>query len=136
MLRRFGHDVTVFAAGGSHPHGELRCSFGEPVWPPNDTAELRHAAHAWQAICAEDPPFDVVHAQQATAIAFSLMCPTPTVLTLHHHRVDKLIDFYTDFRDVTYVAISRRQAELVPEVPIRHVVHHGLDVDLYDAGSG
>jgi glycosyltransferase involved in cell wall biosynthesis len=136
MLTRIGHDVTVFATGDSNPEGELRWHFREPMWPPSDTAELCHAAHAWQAICADDPPFDVVHAQQAMAIAFSVTCPTPTVLTLHHQRVDKLVDFYTAFRDVTYVAISRRQTQLSPEVPVRHVVHHGLDVDLYDAGTG
>jgi glycosyltransferase involved in cell wall biosynthesis len=136
MLTRIGHDVTVFATGDSNPQGELRWHFREPMWPPSDTSELRHAAHAWEAICSEDRPFDVVHAQQAMAIPFSLMSETPTLLTLHHHRIDKLVDFYRDFRDVTYVAISRRQAELVPEVRARHVVYHGLDVDLYDAGSG
>jgi glycosyltransferase involved in cell wall biosynthesis len=136
MFTRIGHDVTVFATGDSNPQGELRWHFREPMWPPNEAAELRHAAYAWRAICAEDPQFDVIHAQQAPAIAFSVMSSIPTVLTLHHQRVDKLVDFYTDFHDITYVGISRRQVELVPELPVRHVVHHGLDVDLYDAGNG
>ena len=64
------------------------------------------------------------------------MCPTPTVLTLHHDRVNKLVDYYSDFRDVTFVAISHRQAALIPEVGVRHVVHHGLDVDDYHLGDG
>ncbi len=60
----------------------------------------------------------------------------PTVLTLHHERIDKLVDYYCDFPEVTTVAISRRQAELLPEMRVRHVVHHGLDVDRYPAGAG
>jgi glycosyltransferase involved in cell wall biosynthesis len=136
MLTRLGHEVVVFASGDSTPAAELRAHFAEPVWPPNDMAELRHSAFAWRSVSLENPPFDVVHAHQAPAISFSAVCSTPTVLTLHHHRVDELIDFYLDFPDVTHVAISHRQAQLVPELGVRHVVHHGLDVDLYEAGNG
>jgi glycosyltransferase involved in cell wall biosynthesis len=133
VFTRIGHHVTVFATGDSSTAGDLRWHFETPTWPPDDVVELRHAAYAWRSICAEDAPFDVVHAHQATAIPFSPLCPTPTVLTLHHDRTDHLVGLYTDFTDVTYVAISRRQAELIPEVGVRHVIHHGLDVDLYDA---
>jgi glycosyltransferase involved in cell wall biosynthesis len=136
MLTRAGHHVTVFATGDSDPEADLRWHFPTAVWPPSDTVELRHAAHAWRSISLEDPPFDVVHAHQAPAVSFSLVCPTPTVLTLHHDRVDSFTEYYADFPSVTYVAISQRQAELVPELPIRHVVHHGLDIDRYDAGDG
>jgi glycosyltransferase involved in cell wall biosynthesis len=135
-LTRAGHEVTVFATGDSMPEAELRWHFRRPVWPPNDTVELRHAAHAWRAICEERPAFDVVHAHQAPAVSFSLFCPVPTVLTLHHERIEKLVDYYADFRSVSYVAISHRQAELVPELDIRHVVHHGLDLADYAAGDG
>jgi glycosyltransferase involved in cell wall biosynthesis len=131
-----GHQVTVFATGDSTPEAELRAHFPAPVWPPDDMAELRHSAFAWRSIGAEDPPFDVIHAHQAPAIAFSAVCPVPTVVTFHHERIDKLVEYYRDFRDVTPVAISRRQAELLPELGVRHVVHHGLDVDRYDAGHG
>ncbi len=135
-LKRNGHHVTVFATGDSTPEGELRAHFPAPVWPPDDLAELRHSAFAWNSICAEDPPFDVVHAHQASAVAFSAVCRVPTVVTFHHERIEKLVEYYRDFRDVTPVAISRRQADLLPELGVRHVVHHGLDVDRYDAGRG
>jgi glycosyltransferase involved in cell wall biosynthesis len=137
MLTRIGHDVTVFATGDSAPEGgELRWHLRAPAWPPDDLVELRHAAYAWRSIAAESPPFDVVHAHQAPAVAFSAVCPAPTVLTLHHERVDRLTAYYADFPDVSYVAISERQAELLPELDCRLVVHHGLDPDLYDAGDG
>jgi glycosyltransferase involved in cell wall biosynthesis len=135
-LSRAGHGVTVFATGDSHPEAELRWRFASAVWPPCDTVELRHVAYAWRSIHKEEPPFDVVHVHHSAAVSFSAVCPTPTVLTLHHDRVDKLTEYYADFRDVSYVAISRRQAELVPELAIRHVVHHGLDLDQYPPGDG
>jgi glycosyltransferase involved in cell wall biosynthesis len=135
-LKRGGHHVTVFATGDSTPDAELRAHFAGPVWPPDDMAELRHSAFAWSSICTEDPPFDVIHAHQAPAIAFSAVCRVPTVVTFHHERIEKLVEYYRDFRDVTPVAISRRQADLLPELGVRHVVHHGLDVDRYDVGQG
>ncbi len=135
-LKRDGHHVTVFATGDSTPDAELRSHFALPVWPPDDLAELRHSAFAWTSICAEDPPFDVIHAHQAPAIAFSALWPVPTVVTFHHERIEKLVEYYRDFRTVTPVAISKRQAELLPELGVRHVVHHGLDIDRYDAGQG
>jgi glycosyltransferase involved in cell wall biosynthesis len=135
-LSRFGHEVTVFATGDSRPAGRLRWHFPRPVWPPNEMADLRHSAHAWREICSEDPPFDVVHVHQAPAVSFSTISPVPTVSTLHHDRNQKLVDYYNGFRDVTYVAISRRQAELLPEIDVRHVVYHGLDGDECPAGDG
>ncbi len=136
MLTRAGHRVTVFATGDSKPEADLQWHFAAPVWPPDSNVELRHAAYAWREICRQSPPFDVVHAHHAPAVAFGLVCSKPTVLTLHHDRVDGLTEYYTDFRDILYVAISHRQAALVPELDVRHVVHHGLDLDDYAAGDG
>ncbi|GAC1537031.1 MAG: glycosyltransferase family 4 protein [Polyangiales bacterium] len=137
-LVSLGHDVTVYATGDSRPAGKLRFRFTRPVWPPNDLAELRHAAFAWNHIAAQQAtrPFDVIHTHQAPSLAFATMHATPTLLTLHHERDPSLLDFYLDFPDVRYVAISRRQAELAPEMRVEHVVHHGLDPALYDAGDG
>jgi glycosyltransferase involved in cell wall biosynthesis len=135
-LGRRGHDVTVFATRDSTPEADLRAHFDKAVWPPDEMAELRHAAYAWRSIAGEDPPFDVVHAHQAQALSFSILHPTPTVFTLHHERVDHLVSYYTDFPDVAYVSISRRQAALVPEMRVHDVVHHGLDIDRYEAGHG
>ncbi|MGH7270182.1 MAG: glycosyltransferase family 4 protein [Polyangiaceae bacterium] len=131
-----GHDVTVFATGDSHPECELRSHFDEAIWPPDSMAELRHAAYAWRDILLDRSPFDVVHAHQPQALAFSLVCPTPTVLTLHHDRLDALAGYYRDFPAVEVVAISHRQAQLCPGMAVQHVVHHGLADDRYPMGEG
>jgi glycosyltransferase involved in cell wall biosynthesis len=135
MLTRRGHHVTVYATGDSEPGTELRYRFAAPIWPPNDASELRHAAFAWREIARGG--FDVVHVHQAPSIALGALVPgLPLVATLHHCRDPALIDFYLDFPETTFVAISRRQAELVPELAVRHVVHHGLDPCHYPAGDG
>lgn len=135
-LEALGHDVTVYATGDSSPAGQLRYRFRRPVWPPDDLAELRHAAFAWHHVATHDPPFDLVHVHQAPAAAFSAMHDVPVALTLHHARDESLVDYYLDFPDVHYVAISSRQAELVPELQFAQVIHHGLDPARYPAGRG
>jgi glycosyltransferase involved in cell wall biosynthesis len=139
-LSRRGHDVTVYATGDSAPEASLQYRFARPVWPPDVFAELRHAAFAWGHIAAQRPPFDVVHAHQAPSISFSGACRcergVPVVLTLHHDRNEGLVEYYRDFPHVAYVAISQRQADLVPELHLRGVVHHGADPELYPEGGG
>ena len=136
-LTRCGHDVTTFATGDSEPSGRLQWRFERPVWPPYESAELRHAAHAWQQITATPGAFDVVHTHQAPSLALaSIARSIRTVYTIHHCRDERLIELYRDFPGAAYVGISRRQAELVPEVPVEEVILHGLDPDLYDAGRG
>lgn len=133
-LVALGHDVTVYATGDSRPPAKLRHHFDEPVWPPNDLAETRHATFAWRDILRGR--YDVVHVNHATALPGSLFVAKPTVLTLHHERVPSLVDFYRDFPEIEYVAISARQRELAPEIHRAHVVHHGLDPERYPEGSG
>jgi|CZKU01.1.fsa_nt_gi glycosyltransferase involved in cell wall biosynthesis len=136
-LTRLGHDVTTFATGDSEPSGKLQWRFEKPVWPPYESAELRHAAHAWQAITAPSAAFDIVHTHQAPSLAFASIAPSiRTVYTIHHCRDERLIDLYRDFPNATYVGISRRQAELIPEIPVDEIILHGLDPDLYEAGRG
>ncbi len=137
QLTHLGHDVTLYATGDSRVEGvEVRSCFDAPVWPPNDLAELRHASFAFRDVIASPHRFDVIHAHQAQALPLAAMCSVPIVLTMHHKRIESLVDYYEDFPHAAFVAISRRQAELVPELDVEFVVHHGLDSDLYPEGGG
>jgi glycosyltransferase involved in cell wall biosynthesis len=136
-LTRLGHDVTTFATGDSEPEGKLQFRFEKPVWPPYESAELRHAGYAWREITAPGAGYDIVHAHQAPSLAFAATHPSVrTVYTIHHCRDERLIDLYKDFPNATYVGISRRQAALIPEIQVEEIILHGLDVDLYEAGAG
>jgi glycosyltransferase involved in cell wall biosynthesis len=136
-LLSLGHDVTTYATGDSTVLGQLRYHFQKPCWPPNELAELRHAGFAWNDIAHSTQAFDVVHAHHAAALPYHLILPQhATALTVHHMRVDDLVQHYRSYPDVAYVAISNRQAQLSPDVPFARTIHHGLDPALYSRGEG
>jgi len=124
-LVRAGHEVTLFATGDSRTAADLRWLYRESVWPIEAMAELNHVAWSCAEIAAD--AFDVVHANQAAALALSRFVRAPLVYTLHHDRVDELSRFYGCHPDVQYVAISERQRELEDPLPHIDVVHHGID---------
>src|SRR5262249_60456856 len=128
------HEVTVYATGDSRPAARLRSHFEQPKWPPDERAEVRHVAYAFGDIAAQG--FDVVHVNQVQALPYAAQSGLPAVLTLHHPRDDKMLAAYADFPSVTYVGISARQVETMPELSGAQVVHHGLDPSLYPAGPG
>ena len=129
-----GHVLTVYAPGTSRPPGRLRWCFPRPIWPPDHARELEHAEHAWRDLL-RDPP-DVVHVNSADALLAPSRRDLPTIATLHHARADQLLDRLRCARPAHLVAISRRQAELVPELAIESVIYHGLDLARYPAGTG
>jgi glycosyltransferase involved in cell wall biosynthesis len=134
-LLQLGHQVTTFATGDSLVPGRLRYRFATPAWPPNELVETRHACHAWREIAGALRDFDLVHLHHAAGLPFHELVPLPCVMTIHHTRVDELVEHYQAFPRTTYVAISQRQAALLPELTTR-VIHHGLDPTRYPAGSG
>jgi glycosyltransferase involved in cell wall biosynthesis len=133
-LTSLGHRPTVFATGDSRCAGARACAFARPVWPPEPFAELRHASAAFREIARGD--FDVVHVNQAEALAFTPWVDVPAVATVHHERVPALATHYAAYPEVAFVAISRRQAELSPDIPLGAVIHHGLNPDAYPEGDG
>jgi glycosyltransferase involved in cell wall biosynthesis len=135
-LSVLGHEVTVYATGDSDIHGTLRYCFEHPVWPPNDRAELRHATSAWKDIASDPHGVDIVHAHHPCALLNGLFVAKPIVFTVHHMRVQSCLQHYCSYPRAAYVAISRRQAELSPELSFARVIHHGLDPQRYPAGAG
>src|SRR5688572_30761077 len=129
-----GHDLTVYATGDSSPAGRLRYCFRTAVWPPDPEEERRHAEWAWREVRAWGA--DVVHVNSPEALELWDRAGPPPVLTLHHEREEHLVQLYRRFPKARFVAISRRQARLIPELGSLPVVHHGLDTALYPAGGG
>ena len=59
------------------------------------------------------------------------------VTTAHGEFTPDLADLYASVAEqVAVVAISHHQAGTAPNVPIRAVIHHGIDLDRYPCGSG
>ncbi|HYG66453.1 MAG TPA: glycosyltransferase, partial [Anaeromyxobacteraceae bacterium] len=131
-LSRAGHEVVVYATGDSQAP-EVRAFFEAAVWPPDPYAELLHCRATARDIAA-DGRFDVVHLHSPAGLAFADALGAPVVYTLHHVRDERLSRFYRHAPRAVRVAISARQAELEDPAP-DHVVHHGLEPDLYPPPS-
>jgi glycosyltransferase involved in cell wall biosynthesis len=132
-LERAGHEVTVFATGDSQAR-HLRALFPQPVWPPDPHSELLHCRFAAREIRAG--AYDVIHAHAPSMLAFAPDLRPPMVYTLHHEQLPGLTAYYRRIEGVRFIAISARQMQL-SDPPAQHVVHHGLDPDLYpEVGPG
>ena len=125
-----GHDVTLFAAGGSRTSGRLR------VTAPAPYEEDRSLdAKAWEAIhlgraMAEAGAFDVVHAQcDFAALPFARLITPPMVATIHGlgppEVCERVLPAWREHAgDVAYIAIS--EADRHPDLPYAATIHHGL----------
>lgn len=132
-LTELGHDVVVYATGDSRPHGRLRALVPAPVWPPSAEAAACHCRAAIEELARSD--VDIVHVNDWAALPYIHELTVPCVATIHHQRDDQPIELY-EGTNAALVAISKRQAELAPELKFAAVIHHGLDPSLYPAGDG
>jgi len=130
-----GHDVTLFASGGSRTKGKLV----SPMLEPPDPRELGNpwydGYHALASYLQMDG-FDVVsdHAGVVGPICGALLRGRPPVVhTLHgpwteHNR--PLYDLVS--RHVHLVAISDAQRAANLDVPYVGTVHNGIDLSTYE----
>jgi glycosyltransferase involved in cell wall biosynthesis len=122
-----GHDVTLFAAPGSHSTAAVRSplsgthadQIGGSLW------ESDHVAAAFDAVdqaAADGRPFDVLHDHSGfTAAVMAARLSVPVVHTLHGPFNEDTRPFYTRHaHKVHLVALSRYQREHAP--PGVHVV--------------
>jgi glycosyltransferase involved in cell wall biosynthesis len=134
-----GHEVTLFATSDSQvPAGVTLRARALPIWPPEPYAELDHAAWAIEQILADSRPFDIVHAHVPAALPFAAMIDAPVVYTVHHDdgpEHARLAALYRRSR-AQFVAISRRQQQLIPELADARVIHHGLAPARHIFGRG
>jgi len=130
-LVKRGHDVTLFATGGSQTAAKLHAVFEKgyrenpDIWPW-ELCELFNLAAAIER--AED--FDVIHYQAEyypMSLAFSRLSPTLLVQTLHHAPADEEVALWARYSEAPFVAISHEQARRLAGLHIAGVVYHGLD---------
>ncbi len=134
-LVELGHEVVVYATGDSRPAGSLQWLFPRGQWPPNDESERRHAQFALTDLRAQGR-VDIVHSHHTSALEFHHLVDVPTAVTLHDCPDEAIAARCRAHPEVAIVAISRRQAELVADLNIARVIHHGIDVDRYALGRG
>src|SRR5438105_9697486 len=112
-----GHDVTLFATGDSKTQANLCAIYPHGYWHdqnmwPWELYEMLNLAAAVER--AAD--FDIIHYEAAyypMSLAFTRLCPTPIVQTLHHSPSEPEVALWTRYPDAPFVAISEEQAGLL-----------------------
>jgi glycosyltransferase involved in cell wall biosynthesis len=130
-----GHDVTLFATGDSHTKASLAATYPQGYWHdlnmwPWELYEMLNLAHAVER-AAE---FDIIHYEAAyypMSLAFSRLCPTPILQTLHHSPSAAEVKLWSRYPEAPFVAISNEQARLLTGVNVVDTVLHGIDTDRF-----
>jgi glycosyltransferase involved in cell wall biosynthesis len=126
-----GHDVTLFATGGSTTRARLHATFAhgyreDPAMWPWELCEVFNLSAAVERASS----FDVIHYQSEyypVSVAFGRLTATPLVQTLHHAPSPGEIAMWSLYSDAPFVAVSRAQADLMTGLNVVGTVHHGLD---------
>src|SRR5262245_45632936 len=133
-LAESGHDVTLFASGGSHTKGRLV----SPMVDPPDPRELGnpwydgfHALASYSNLGDVDVVHD--HAGVVGPICGAMLNGTPPVVhTLHGPWTEQTRPLYGLLSDrVHLVAISDAQRAANTDVKYAATVHNGIDLDAY-----
>jgi glycosyltransferase involved in cell wall biosynthesis len=131
-----GHDVTLFAAPGSHSAANIQSALerSHPDQIGSSLHESDHVGAAYDAIdlaAAQGRPFDVVHDHSGfTALAMADRVSAPVVHTVHAPFNEETCPFYARHgHKARLVAISRYQLEHAPRgVHIADVVSNPIRV--------
>lgn len=130
-----GHDVTLFASGGSTTKAELVTPLSQPPDPAmlgNPWYDAFHATSSYLQV----HDFDVVHDHAAIvgpACAAMLRGRPPVVHTIHGPWTEDTRLFYSAIDDIVHlVAISEAQRRDNTHVRYAATVHNGIDMDAYE----
>ncbi|HEX7095657.1 MAG TPA: glycosyltransferase family 4 protein [Acidimicrobiales bacterium] len=137
-LTAAGHDVLLFTTGDSTCPVERLWTFDEQLGLAQmaPAFEVQQVLEAYEAVKAWRP--DVIHDHTVIGPVWqALDAPCPVVTTNHGPFRGVLLHLYRHVaRKVPVVAISHHQAAAATDIPIRAVIHHGLDVHAFEPGSG
>jgi glycosyltransferase involved in cell wall biosynthesis len=134
-----GHDVSLFASGGSRTKATLRTVFDDPptdrLWETEPDAS--HVGAAYRAVAreyADEHAFDIVHDHtDYLGTAFAATLPTPVVHTVHFPLEEPRGSFLRRFADDVYLAaISDFQRDAAPDLPWAGRVHNAVDTEAFE----
>jgi len=133
-----GHDVTLYASGGSHTKATLRTVYDEPptdrLWETEPDAS--HVGSAYRFVArqyADGNAFDLVHDHtDYLGPAFAACLPTPVLHTVHFPLDEPRRSFLGRFaEDVYLAAVSDYQRSAARELPWAGRVHNAIDVESF-----
>jgi glycosyltransferase involved in cell wall biosynthesis len=129
-LVRRGHDVTLFAAGGSHTSARLVPVVDQALW--HHPASYRDFLPFWNIalgkVASRLAEFDVVHSHlDHFGFPLGRVAPCPFVTTLHG-RLDlpELGPLFAEFPDAPVVSISNAQRWPITAANWVDTIYHGI----------
>ncbi len=131
-----GHDVTLFAAGGSNTRAKLRTVVDRPLREikgkfdfSDPSYDLLNASDAFAA----SKEFDVLH--NLVGYQFLPFAPFATCPVLHtsHSSLKEYDALVERFQTANYTSISNAQRMFHPEANYLATVYHGIDTDSYQS---
>jgi glycosyltransferase involved in cell wall biosynthesis len=124
-----GHDVTLYAPGGSSSPAKLVSPFEAPFGTDHIGQMFPELVHALTCYL-EAGRFDIVHDHCAPAgPALGAFSTTPVVVTLHGAFVAEMIRFYGMVGPrLRFVAISESQRAQMPELPYVATIPNGIEL--------
>jgi glycosyltransferase involved in cell wall biosynthesis len=127
-----GHDVTLFASGGSITDAKLSSAFDPAPGPTRigDTyLEVVHAFHAYEH--ADD--FDIIHDHSGmVGVALAARAGLPVVHTVHGPLIEESLRWYRMVSGrVHFVAISDAQKIPGPDLSWAGRVYNGIPTERY-----
>jgi len=129
-----GHDVTLFASGGSSTKAKLISPMSEPP-DPHELGNPWYDAYHALASYLQVEGFDIVHDHSGIAgpVCGALMRGDPPVVhTLHGPWTDHNRPLYSLLaKHLHLVAISDAQRAANLDVPYAGTVHNGIDLSAY-----
>lgn len=131
-----GVDVTLFATADSVTSARL-----VGVAPTGYSEDPSLDAKVWEslhiaAMFERASEFDLIHNSfDFLPLTYTRLVDTPVVTTIHGFASDATLPVYLEYADrVRYVAIS--DADRHPALSYAATIHHGIDVESFDVGSG
>jgi glycosyltransferase involved in cell wall biosynthesis len=130
-----GHDVTLFASGGSRTKARLVTPMAEPPDPAslgNAWYDGYHALSSYTEIAHGD--FDVVHDHAGVIgpVCGAMLTEPPVVHTLHGPWTEQTRVFYSEVaQHVHLVTVSEAQRADNDTVPYLGTVYNGINLDDY-----
>jgi glycosyltransferase involved in cell wall biosynthesis len=136
-LTELGHDVRLFTVGESTCPVRRDWLYPAAVHPMGTSVEeAAHVLAAYQSLTDVDLIHD--HTVLGPLLAMQTKQPSPPVVTTQHgaFTAENLRIFAEIAKRAAIVAISRDQASRAGRVPITAIIHHGIDLDVYQPGPG
>jgi glycosyltransferase involved in cell wall biosynthesis len=129
-LTRLGHEVTVFAAAGSEPCGELVATLPGPPGTPGVPDDWQVCE--WINLCRaveQSARFDVLHSHSYLhGLPLQALSQAPLIHTLHVTPYRGEAVYRSLFPEAVVTGVSHSQWGAHPGLEPAATIHHGVDV--------